>query len=89
MDTTVSPKIRRLCWLVRAVAIVLLGSVLLLYLGSWLFPDLAVWDQHWARIARVGGLPVKAARRWRAWTGSWSARPPCRTSRASPGPSIT
>jgi hypothetical protein len=60
-------KIRRLCWLVRAVALVLLVTVLGLYLATWLFPDLALWDQHWGRMAQVGGLPVKAAA---AFTGS-------------------
>ena len=60
MEPAVPLKIRRLCWLVRGVALLLLTSVLLLYLGSWLFPDLALWDQHWARVARVGGLPIKA-----------------------------
>jgi hypothetical protein len=62
--TTSNPvplKIRRLCWLVRAVGVALLASVLFLYLASWLLPDLALWDQHWARMARIGGLPVKAA----------------------------
>lgn len=60
MNPAVPAKIRRLCWLVRGVAIALLASVLVLYLGSWLFPDLALWDQHWARVARVGGLPIKS-----------------------------
>ena len=61
MVNPTSIKIRRLCWLVRAVALVLLASVLLLYLGSWLFPEWALWDNHWARMARIGGLPAKAS----------------------------
>jgi len=62
MATTVLPKVKRLCWLVRGVAIALVGSVLVLYLATWAFPDLAIWDQHWAKIARIGGFPPTAAR---------------------------
>jgi len=60
MNPTVPNKIRRLCWVVRVVAMLLLGSVIVLYLGSWLFPDWGIWDQHWARRASIGGLPPKA-----------------------------
>lgn len=61
MPTAASAKIRRLSACVRAVGLLLLGSVLFLYLGTWLFPELPFWDQHWTRLARVGALPVKAA----------------------------
>jgi Protein of unknown function (DUF2975) len=62
MTAPVLAKVRRLCWLVRAVALTLLASVLVLYLGTWAFPDLGLWDQHWARMARIGALPADAAR---------------------------
>lgn len=61
MPNAASAKIRRLSACVRAVGLFLLVSVLFLYLATWLFPELPLWDQHWARIARVGALPVKAA----------------------------
>jgi Protein of unknown function (DUF2975) len=60
MTTAVSAQVRRLCWLVRAVAVALLVSVLVLYLGTWLFPEAGLWDQHWAKMARIGGLPANA-----------------------------
>jgi hypothetical protein len=67
MADPVALKVRRLCWLIRTVGIVLLASVFALYLASWLFPDAGVWDQHWARMARIGALPAKAAA---AFTGA-------------------
>lgn len=67
MTETVSRKIRRLSAFVRVVGLFLLVLVLSLYLGTWLFPDLGVWDQHWARLARVGALPVKAAASFEGW----------------------
>jgi Protein of unknown function (DUF2975) len=62
MVTPVLPKVKRLCWLVRGVAITFVASVLVLYLSTWLFPDLAIWDQHWAKVLRVGGFPPTAAK---------------------------
>jgi len=61
MTEPVPLKIRRLCWLVRGVGVLLLVSVFVLYLSTWAFPDLDVWKQHWARIASVGALPPRAA----------------------------
>lgn len=61
MTDVAAPKIRRLCWLVRLVAALWLGSVLFLYLGTWLAPEWGVWNHHWGRLARVGGLPTQAA----------------------------
>jgi hypothetical protein len=62
MVTPVLPKVKRLCWLVRAVAIAFVGSVLVLYLSTWIFPDLAIWDQHWAKMMRIGGFAPTAAK---------------------------
>jgi hypothetical protein len=56
MIPTASPEVRRLCWLIRAVALLLLVTVLVLYLATWLLPDLELWTQPWARLARVAGL---------------------------------
>jgi hypothetical protein len=60
MILPVSLHIRRLCVLVRAVGVLLLASVLVLYLGTWAFPDAGLWNQHWAAMARIGGLPPNA-----------------------------
>ncbi len=60
MTTQISPQVRRLCLLVRVVGLLLLASVLALYLGTWAFPDLELWNQHWALLARVAGLPPTA-----------------------------
>jgi Protein of unknown function (DUF2975) len=60
MADPISPQVRRLCLLVRVAALLLLASVLALYLGTWAFPDLGLWSQHWALMARVGGLPLNA-----------------------------
>lgn len=60
MTTQISPQVRRLCLLVRVVGALLLASVLALYLGTWAFPDLDLWNQHWALLARVAGLPPTA-----------------------------
>ncbi len=61
MITSDLPGIRRLCWLIRAVGAVFLLFVLASYLATWLWPDLALWNEHWARMARVGGLAPNAA----------------------------
>ncbi len=55
------PKIRRRCRLIRAAGSVFLLFVLASYLATWIWPDLALWNQPWARIARIGGLPPNAA----------------------------
>jgi hypothetical protein len=60
MTDIAAPKIRRLCWLVRGLAALWLALVLFLYLGTWLAPEWSLWDLHWARLARVGGLSTKA-----------------------------
>jgi Protein of unknown function (DUF2975) len=60
MTAQISSQVRRLCLLVRIVGVVLLASVLALYLGAWAFPDLELWSQHWALVARVAGLPPTA-----------------------------
>jgi len=59
-STLVSPQVRRLCWLVRIVGALLLALTLVLYLGTWAFPDLALWNTHWGAMMRIGGLPVNA-----------------------------
>lgn len=61
MIAPVLPKVRRLCWLVRAVGVLFVGSVLVLYLGTWAFPDLGLWQLHAAQMMRIGGLPPNAA----------------------------
>jgi len=60
MTTVASSQVRRLCWVVRAVGASLLAVVLLSYLAPWALPDLDLWSQHWAKMARVGGLSPNA-----------------------------
>ena len=67
MITSDLPRIRRLCWLIRAAGSVFLLFVLASYLATWIWPDLALWNQPWARIRAHRG--PRAERGQRSRTG--------------------
>jgi hypothetical protein len=58
MDIAVPVRVLRLCRVVRTAGVALLAIVLAAYALPTFAPGLSLWNQHWAHVAAVGGLPV-------------------------------